>query len=64
MGALLVFIMATLEKGFGRKKLLNANGPFGGNVIQNPARYTYTQTHKIDHPPRSTPSPLYEQILA
>ena len=30
MGALLVFIMATLEKGFGRKKLLNANGPFGG----------------------------------
>ena len=30
MVALLVFIMATLEKGFGRKKLLNANGPFGG----------------------------------
>ena len=37
MGALLVFIMATLEICFGRKKLLDANGSFGGNVIQNPA---------------------------
>ena len=33
MVALLVFIMATLEK------LLDANlGPFGSNVIKNPAR--------------------------
>ena len=24
---------------FGRKKLLNAKGPFGDNVIKNPARY-------------------------
>ena len=54
MVALLVFIMATLEKGFGRKKLLNANGPFDG----------IRQTQKIDHPPRSTPLTLYEQILA
>ena len=49
MGALLVFIMATLEICFGRKKLLDANGSFGGNVIQNPARYTYTDTQ--DRPP-------------
>ena len=62
MVALLVFTMATLEIGFGRKKLLDANGPFGGNVIKNPARYT--QTQKIDHPARSTPPTLYEQILA
>ena len=46
----------------GEKKLLDANGPFGGNVIKNPARYA--QTEKIDHPPRSTPPTLYEQILA
>ena len=25
---------------FGRKKLLDAKGPFGGKVIKNPARYT------------------------
>ena len=49
MGALLVFIMATLEICFGRKKLLDANGSFGGNVIQNPAWYTYTDTQ--DRPP-------------
>ena len=53
MVALLVFIMATLEIGFGRKEHLDANGPFGGNVIKNPARYT--QTQKIDHTLRSTP---------
>jgi len=62
MVALLVFIMATLEIGFSRKKLLDANGPFGGNVIKNPARYT--QTQKIDHPPRSTHPTLYDQTLA
>ena len=35
MVALLGFIMATLAE----KKLLDAKGPFGGNVIKNPARY-------------------------
>ena len=30
MVALLVFIMATLKIVFGRKQLLDANGPFGG----------------------------------
>ena len=62
MVALLVFIMATLTIVFGRKKLLDPNGPFGGNIIKNPARYT--QTQKIDHPPRSTHPTRYEQILA
>ena len=36
MFVLLVLIMAT----FGRKKLLDAKGPFGDNVFKNPARYT------------------------
>ena len=31
--------MATLKIVFGRKKLLDANGPFGGNLFKNPARY-------------------------
>ena len=35
MVALLGFIMATLAE----KKLLDAKGPFGGNVIKNSARY-------------------------
>ena len=35
MVALLGFIMATLAE----KKLLDAKGPFSGNVIKNPARY-------------------------
>ena len=40
MAALLVFIIATLEIVFGRKKLLDAlKGPFGDNVFKNPARY-------------------------
>ena len=39
MVALLVFIIATLEIVFGRKKLLEAKGLFGDNVIKNPARY-------------------------
>ena len=34
MVALLVFIMATLEK-----KMFEAKGPFGDNVIKNPGRY-------------------------
>ena len=41
MAAPLIFIMATLEV-FGRKKkLLDAKGPFGGDVFKNPARYMY-----------------------
>ena len=39
MVALLGFIIATLEIIFGRKKLLDAKGSFGDNVIKNPARY-------------------------
>ena len=39
MVALLVFIIATLEIVFGRKKLLDDKSSFGGNVIKNPARY-------------------------
>ena len=39
MAALLVFIMATLGIVFGREQLLDPKGPFGGNVIKNPARY-------------------------
>ena len=39
MVALLVFIMATL-KIFDRKKLLNAKGLLGDNVIKNPARWS------------------------
>ena len=41
MVTLLVFIIATLEIVFGRKKLLDAKGPFGDNVFKNPARYIY-----------------------
>ena len=40
MAALLVFIIATLEIDFGRKKLLESKGPLGDIVIKNPARYT------------------------
>ena len=39
---LLVFIIAPLEIAFGRKKLFDAKGPFGDNVIKNPARYILT----------------------
>ena len=41
MVALLVFIMATLEMLFSRKILLDAKGPFGGNLVKNPARYIF-----------------------
>ena len=37
--ALLVFIIATLETVFGRKKLFDAKGPFSDNGSKNPARY-------------------------
>ena len=39
---LLVFIIAPLEIVFGRKKLFDAKGPFGDNVIKNPAGYILT----------------------
>ena len=41
MVALLVFIIATLEIVFGGKKLFDTKGPFGDNVIKNPARHIY-----------------------
>ena len=41
MVALLVFIIATLEIVFGRKKLFGTKGPFGDNVIKNPVRHIY-----------------------
>ena len=46
MVALLVFVIATLEIIFGRKKLLDAKGLFGDNVIKNPARYIYIKFKK------------------
>ena len=39
MVALPVFITATFEIVFGRKKLLDAKRPFGNNVFKNRARY-------------------------
>ena len=39
--ALLVFVIATLVILFGRKKLLDAKGPFCNNVIKNPARRSW-----------------------
>ena len=37
--ALLVFVTATVEIVFGRKKLLDAKTPFRDNVFKSPARY-------------------------
>ena len=39
MVALLVFVTATVEIVFGRKKLLDAKAPFRDNVFKSPARY-------------------------
>ena len=39
MVAISVFIISTLEIVFGRKKLLDAKGPFGDNFIKNLARH-------------------------
>ena len=39
MVALLAFIVGTLEVIFGQKNLFDAKGPFGDNVLKNPARY-------------------------
>ena len=50
MVALLVLIMATLEIVFGRKKLLDAKGPFGDNVFKNPARYYMDASNPFPFP--------------
>ena len=39
MVALLAFIVGTLEVIFGQKNLFDRKGPFGDNVVKNPARY-------------------------
>ena len=39
MVALLAFIVGTLEVIFGQKNLFDTKGPFGDNVVKNPARY-------------------------
>ena len=39
MVALLAFIVGTLEVIFGQKNLFDAKGPFGDNVLKNPAGY-------------------------
>ena len=39
MVAISVFIISTLEIVFGRKKLLDAKGPFGDNFIKNLPRH-------------------------
>ena len=39
MVALLAFIVGTLEVIFGQKNLFDAKGPFGDNVLKNPARH-------------------------
>ena len=41
MVAVLVFIIATLDIVFGRKKLLDGKGPFDDDVFKNPAIYIY-----------------------
>ena len=43
MVALLVFIIATLEIVFGRKKLLDSKGPSGDNVIKKGVDIVLTQ---------------------
>ena len=44
MVLLVVFIMATLEIVFGRKKVFDPKGPFGEKVIKNPARCKLPET--------------------
>ena len=49
MAAFFVFIIATLELVFGKKKkkktgekrMFDAKGPFGDKVFKNPARYVF-----------------------
>ena len=52
MAATLVFMIATLEIVFGRKKLLDAKGSFGDNVFKTPAKITSKagdQTSSVEH---------------
>ena len=49
MVALLVFIIATSRVIFGRKKLLDSKGPFGDNVLKNPARCKYACICECTH---------------
>ena len=51
------FIIAILEIVFGRKKLLNAKGLFGDNVIKNPARWS-NEMSSIDAKWPETPSAI------
>ena len=48
MVALLVFIMATLAL-LAANKMLDGRGPFGGNVLKNPARCTSATAFRIVH---------------
>ena len=48
MVALLVFIMATLAF-LAANKMLDRRGPFGGNVLKNPARCTSATAFRIVH---------------
>ena len=52
MAATLVFMIATLEIVFGRKKLLDTKGSFGDNVFKTPAKITSKardQTSSVEH---------------
>ena len=53
--ALLVFVTATVEIVFGRKKLLDAKTPFRDNVFKSPARYILHEFLKTLPPNRSFP---------
>ena len=44
---LLVFIMASLEIVFGRKRMLDGKGQFAGNVFKNPATYCIHKFPKV-----------------
>ena len=48
MVALLVSIVATLEF-LAANKMLDGKGPFGGNVLNNPARCTSATAFRIVH---------------
>ena len=45
-GCTLSFYNSYFGDSFGRKKLLDAKGPFGDNVFKNPARYMCSAIYK------------------
>ena len=49
-GCTLSVIIPTLEIVFDRKKLFDTKGPFGDNVIKNPARYILTLSLTLKYP--------------